>query len=78
MGEVAVTGPVYIAILGGTGPFINQRDENKWQSFITYNYSNALFFRLNLYYTQRKDKQYSFAAHEYTESGGLIGLHYKF
>lgn len=78
LGSVAVTGPVYIAILGGSGPFINQRNENKWQGSVGYQFDNNLSLDVELYYTQRKDKQYSFPVHKYSEKGAQISMLVRF
>ncbi|WP_125932066.1 hypothetical protein [Thiosocius teredinicola] len=72
--NATIASPVYAFILGGYGPFNNQRKENKWTLSASFPVHKRVTADLSLYYADRHDQQYNYPAHDYSEAGGFVLL----
>lgn len=70
--NAAIAHPLYAAIVGGFGPFYNERAEDKLTLTISFPVEKKVTANLSLYHTARYDRQYTHPDHTYTENGGFI------
>lgn len=71
-GNAAIAHPLYAAIVGGYGPFNNQRAEEKWTLSVSFPLKKQITVDFSFYHTTRQDRQYNRPEHDYTERGGSL------
>ena len=71
-GHAAIVHPLYAAIVGGYGPFNNQRMEEKWTIFASFPLRKRISVDISFYHATRQDQQYNRPEHEYIERGGSL------